>query len=353
MRKDIMRVSPPANLAAIFPYIMKRRCDSQVYYQVDLNAEPLLDLIDQTQALTFFQALLLALIKTMRDRPLLNRFVMGRRLYERRNIDISFIVRRPTDGDGSESHVKLRFASNEDDPSIIEKIALRMAEAQVGVDITGGAAFGSLMALPGFLRRAAVSFLSWRDFHMGFPKGLEEADPLHCSAYVAELGVEGVSAPFHHLAEWGTCSMFLAIGTVGPKLTIDESGFPVVRQMAEVKVTFDERIADSNYFARALEIFKNYVESPETLYDADAISEYAQRRLAAAVEQFEPFDPYAPRYPDAAAGQSESFGPDASGFGGGGQPDADQFRPFEADAPRFGGEQPDTPDPFSVEQAGR
>jgi len=115
--------------------------------------------------------------------------------------------------------------------------------------------------------RVIINILIWLDFHMNFPKELEKIDPLHCSAFFANLGSVGIDAPFHHLYEWGTCSLFVAIGKIGKKLTLDKSGNPVVRDMVDVKVSLDERIADGYYFARAFDIYKGYIENPETLFE--------------------------------------------------------------------------------------
>ena len=61
MRKGIRRVPAPHDLGALFPYIMKRRCDSAVYYNVDIDVEKLLGYLDRHKPCTFFQAVVLAI----------------------------------------------------------------------------------------------------------------------------------------------------------------------------------------------------------------------------------------------------------------------------------------------------
>ncbi|MCL1983593.1 MAG: 2-oxo acid dehydrogenase subunit E2 [Clostridiales bacterium] len=268
MKKGISRIPSPYDLNAIMPFIMKRRCDSQVFYNVDFNVGPLLAWIDENKVCTFFQAMLLALVKTMRERPGLNRFVMGRRLYQREDMDICFIARRAYTDEGSETSVKMRVKQEYDDKEVIARIIGGISEAKEGAEKDDDAVISLLIKLPGFVLRAVVNILTWLEFHMCFPKSLEKIDPLHCSAFVANLGSVGIEAPFHHLYEWGTCSLFVAIGKIGKKLVPDESGAPAVRNMVEVKVTLDERIADGYYFARSLDIFKSYVENPETLFES-------------------------------------------------------------------------------------
>ena len=279
MRKGISRIPSPYDLNAIMPFIMKRRCDSQVFYNVDFNVEPLLDYIEEKGRCTFFQAMLLGLAKTMRERPGLNRFVIGRRLYQREDMDICFIARRSYSEEGSETNVKIRVRPEDDDDTVFSKITENINEAKKGGEKGDDAVISFLVRLPRFILRAVVNILIWLDFHLNFPKDLEKIDPLHCSAYVANLGSVGIEAPFHHLYEWGTCSLFVAIGRIGNKLVLDESGAPAARKMVEIKVTIDERIADGYYFARALDIFKHYIENPETLFEPSAESKENKEEL--------------------------------------------------------------------------
>jgi len=266
MKKGITRIPSPYDLNAIMPFIMKRRCDSLVYYNVDFDVEPILAYIEEKKVCTFFQANILALAKTMRRRPGLNRFVMGRRLYQREDMDIAFVARKSYDDAGSETSVKLRVKPEDDDKAIISKITNSIREARGEPPKGDDKAIASLIKLPRAILRLVINILLWLDFHMNFPGGLEKVDPLHSSAFVANLGSVGIEAPFHHLYEWGTCSIFVAIGKIGKKPAIDEFDNLTVKNMVEVKVTLDERIADGYYFARALDIYKEYIENPEKLF---------------------------------------------------------------------------------------
>ena len=266
MRKGITRIPSPYDLNAIMPFLMKRRCDSQVFYNVDFNVEPLSAHLEKTRRCTFFQAMLLALVKTMRRRPGLNRFIIGRRLYQREDLDISFVARRSLTDEGSETSIKMRIKADDDDDMILKKITGHIGEAKEGAVKGDDKLIAFLVRLPRFMLRIVVSILTWLDFHLILPKDIEILDPLHCSAFIANLGSVGIEAPFHHLYEWGTCSLFVAIGKIGDKPAADGAGGIKLKKMVEVKVTLDERIADGYYFARALDIFKEYIEHPETLF---------------------------------------------------------------------------------------
>jgi hypothetical protein len=84
-----------------------------------------------------------------------------------------------------------------------------------------------------------------------------DGDPLFCSVFVANLGSVGLDAGYHHLWEHGNCPIFCVIGRVRP----GASG----RRVVTLKWTYDERIEDGLYCARALERLRELLESPEKL----------------------------------------------------------------------------------------
>ena len=118
----------------------------------------------------------------------------------------------------------------------------------------------TIMKMPRFMMRIFFGILRWLDFYFNMPKALADIDPLRCSVYIANLGSIGIEAPFHHLYEWGTCSVFIAIGKIRYMPVALEDGTLVSRKMVEVKVTLDERIADGFYFARSLELMEKLPE---------------------------------------------------------------------------------------------
>jgi hypothetical protein len=89
-----------------------------------------------------------------------------------------------------------------------------------------------------------------------------DADPMYASAFVANLGSIGLDAPFHHLYEYGTIPLFVAIGRVQKEVVVGQGGQPAVEDCLTIRYSFDERIADGFYCAGSLQHFKNLVEQP-------------------------------------------------------------------------------------------
>jgi len=89
------------------------------------------------------------------------------------------------------------------------------------------------------------------------PRWLTDEDPLYTSLFVAHLGSVGLEAAYHHLWEYGTCSIFATIG----RLRRRTGG----KRFVEIKYSFDERIEDGYYAARSLQEVRQRLEDPETL----------------------------------------------------------------------------------------
>lgn len=250
---------------------MKGRNDSIAYYPINIDVENLLDYIEKNKGtdkeMTVFQAVILALTKILRVRPTLNRYIIGRRLYQRHNVVFSFMARLKYQDDSQETNVVVTLKPEDDRATIISKLTGEIRTAKQGTQKDDDKLVGMFMRLPRSLLRIAIKLLEWYDFYFDTPGFLRGIDPLRCSVYVANLGSVGLGAPYHHLFEWGTCSLFVCIGKIKPTVVVGEDGQPTVRRTVDLRVSLDERIADGYYDARSLEMMEEYLRNPSLLED--------------------------------------------------------------------------------------
>ncbi len=268
-RYDASRVDLGRGFKAIFPYLMKGRNESIAYYPVSFDAEPLLAWIEESkgtdQEISLFEAFMLALVRILRERPTLNRYIIGRRLYQRHDVSLSFAARRAYTDEAEETMVLVRIKDTDDADTIIAKLRGEIRVAKSGQDKDDDKLIELFMRLPRSLLRVAVKLMEWWDFFIDTPGFLRGLDPMRASAMVANLGSVGMGAAYHHLFEWGTCSLFVTIGQVRPAVCVGEDGKPAVKQMAELRIAFDERVADGYQDARALERLADYLANPARL----------------------------------------------------------------------------------------
>jgi hypothetical protein len=268
-RHGATRVDLGRSFNAMFPFIMKGRNESIAYYPVLVDAENLMAYVEAKKGtdeeITIFEAILLALVRILRERPTLNRYIIGRRLYQRRDVELSFVARRQYTLDSSETNVFVAVKPDDDAEAALRKVRGEIRTAKSGEQKSDEGLIELFLRLPRSVLQLAVNLLSIWDFYVDTPAFLRGVDPLRCSAYVANLGSVGMGAAYHHLFEWGTCSLFVTIGQVQPTVVVGEDGNPAVRRTVELKIALDERIADGYYDARALELFDTYLNHPEEL----------------------------------------------------------------------------------------
>lgn len=268
-RRGATRVDLGHSMNALFPFMMKGRNESIAYYPVVVDAENLLDHVEKVKGtpeeISIFEAVMLALVRILRERPTLNRYIIGRRLYQRHDVELSFVARREYSLDSSETNVVVNVKPGDDAATALAKLRGEIKVAKSGEHKDDDALISLFLKMPRSVLRLAVNALATWDFYVDTPGFLRGIDPMRCSAYVANLGSVGLGAAYHHLFEWGTCSLFVTIGQIRPTVVVGPDGNPAVRRTMELKIALDERIADGYYDARALELFDSYLNDPEQL----------------------------------------------------------------------------------------
>lgn len=263
------------------PFIMKGRNESAVYFkqQVDVTAlrayinaknHEAADQGDSVKS-TLFHGILTAMIKTMIERPQTNRFVVGRRVYQRKDITCAFVVKSEFRDDANEELAIMKFEKDDTLKTISERLAKEIRKARETSrqkdNVRHGAVnwLSAFMRLPRILLRGFIRLLGWLDYHGWLPRFVIEADPMHTSIFISNLGSLKIDAPFHHLYEWGTTSFFVTIGAIEKTPLVMSDGTIAVRDTVNLAVTIDERISDGYYFAKTIRRVKFLVEHPEEL----------------------------------------------------------------------------------------
>lgn len=262
----------------MMPVLMRTRTESTVYFEQELDVTDAVARVDAHNAahpqtkLTLFHVFAWALARTLAERPRLNRFVSGGRIYDRRGVWLSFAAKkRKLDDTAALVTVKRELTGapslDEVAQALTDEVRLGRSDAQRTVDKE----LALLFRLPFFLLRAVWWAMGWLDRWNLLPASVIEADPLFTSVFVANLGSVGLDAAFHHLYEWGNCPFFAVLGR-----TRQVHGPQGTRTVATVRYTFDERIDDGLSCAHALARVKALVEQGEAAVDGPA----AARRLA-------------------------------------------------------------------------
>lgn len=276
-RRDGVYLHDVPALRRIIPYLLRTRTASAVYFPQRIEVEHLVAWLEQVNTtrprdehVTVFHVALAAAARTLRLRPEVNRFIAGRRTYQHREISISFIVKTSMDDDAPESEVRLVFTGTE---SVEEVRALVHAAVEGERGSVRGDDDRLVDLLAGWPRPVLDGMsrvIGLLDYHNLLPGRLVEAIPLYTSVYVVNAGSLGVDAPFHHLYENGSASVFVSIGRIVRMPVVDDEGHVVARRCLDVVYTLDERATDGFYFARTVEVFQRLVADPGLLARPEA-----------------------------------------------------------------------------------
>ncbi len=268
-RSDGTPVRELSAMRRMMPYLMPSRSESVVYYEQTLDLSrtlPFLDARDGKRAL--FPLFLFALGRALHERPGLNRFVSGGRIYQREETVISFTAKQAFDDRAKLRTVKLGMPGGESFPDLLARLREKLGEAR-GKDTTAVEKEMKLfLRLPGFALGWLLGLARWLDRWNLFPRFLQRDDPMFASLFVTNLGSIGIDRCWHHLYEYGTVSLFCSIGAVREELRPGPEG-PEARPVVRLMYTLDERINDGFYCVKALELVREVVEDPARFIPAD------------------------------------------------------------------------------------
>lgn len=250
----------------IMPYLMRGRNESSVLHETVYRvaaARAWLRLYNRSHArrATLFHLLAYACAQALHERPRLNRFVSGGRIWQRRGVQVAFVAKKEFRDDGVGATVKVESLPVEPFSAFSARMAGLVDEAR-SIERAVDREVGLIMRLPGPLVTALVALARALDRCNLFPAFMTRDDPMFSSLFLANLGSLGISDVFHHLYEYGTVSIFGAVSAVR-RVPMVQGHALVVDEALSVCWTFDERIDDGFSCARSLQFVQRTIEDPE------------------------------------------------------------------------------------------
>ena len=265
-----LRTINPMN--KFMPYIMPMRCDACNTYS---------DMFDVTKTdkfcrekvkagmvnFGFLHVMLAAYVRGISQRPGINRFVSGQKIFSRNDIQVVMTIKKTLSIDSPDTCIKVRFNPDDTIDEVYEKFNKVVMEVQSKPEEKNS--FDNLnkvlSLIPGLLCRWTVKFLNFLDYFGLLPKKLLWLSPFHGSMIITSMGSLGIRPIYHHIYNFGNLPVFLAYGGRRSVVCCDKEGNAFMKKYIELKVVTDERICDGYYYASAFKLVKRYVENPELL----------------------------------------------------------------------------------------
>lgn len=270
-RYDAYRVRDIDGLHFYMAYLMPKRTDAEVYINEKLDITELLKYINEKNAtgerkVTLFHCMIAAVARTVKMRPLLNRYISGKRYYMRKDISMGFTIKKRFADHAEETLMVYHPKDDENLVAITDRLSPKVSEAKredKGQSVDD--ILNIVKKLPKFVMYIFMAFMRWADSHGMMPKAFSSVDPNYVTVMLSNLGSIKCDAVYHHLNNFGTNGIVITIGEMHKEQVLDENNMPHTRDIVNIGVTLDERIADGFYFARSLKLVKHIFAHPELL----------------------------------------------------------------------------------------
>lgn len=255
--------------AKFVPFIMPTRNDACNQYEesfevsdVDRRLRKLR--VDGYKGIGILHFIIAAYIRGVSMLPGMNRFVVGRRIYARDNIEVVMTVKRSLAIDATETTIKVVFEPTDTIFDVYRKMSEKTDEIKTveGNNNTEDVAEAMCKA-PRFLLRFALTILRIMDYFGWLPQSLLDASPFHGSMIITDLGSLRIGPIYHHIYNFGTLPVFISFGAKRHAYELDRHGNMVDRKYVDCKFVMDERTVDGHYYAQFLQAFRYICQHPE------------------------------------------------------------------------------------------
>lgn len=255
--------------AKFVPFIMPTRNDACNQYEesfevsdVDRRLRKLR--VDGYKGIGILHFIIAAYIRGVSMLPGMNRFVVGRRIYARDNIEVVMTVKRSLAIDATETTIKVVFEPTDTIFDVYRKMNEKIDEIKTveGNNNTEDVAEAMCKA-PRFLLRFALTILRIMDYFGWLPQSLLDASPFHGSMIITDLGSLRIGPIYHHIYNFGTLPVFISFGAKRHAYELDRHGNMVDRKYVDCKFVMDERTVDGHYYAQFLQASRYICQHPE------------------------------------------------------------------------------------------
>ena len=270
-RKDGRLMRELDSLHYVTGILYPNRCDNEAYIsqRIDLtNMNAYIAKKNETETefpYTMFHLVLAALMKTITLRPKLNRFIVNSNFYQRNEVSAAFVVKKQFSDKGAEALAFLHGREEDTVEDVHAYIRQQVTECRSDKVDASTAGMDMFNKMPRWMGKAIVRFLMFLDRHGWVPSDLIATDPYYSSVVISNLGSIKLKCGYHHLTNWGTCSLFCIIGEKKKSPFINEDGTMSMRETLELGLTIDERLADGYYYSKSVRLLEYLLTHPEEL----------------------------------------------------------------------------------------
>lgn len=267
LRADGKRVRKADPMYTVVPYIMDKRNDAMNMITVDVPVQPIQDYINSKRKegirLNHMSVILAAYIRTVYEFPLLNNFIVNKKIYKHKDFKVAMVVLKNLVTQ-EETMSKVKFELDDNIFEVNKKMTDYVEENKKTTTVNNtDKMIKFLVSLPGLLL-VGVGLFKLLDRYGLLPKFIVDLSPFHSSLTLTNLASIRTNHIYHHIYNFGTTSVFIAMGK-NREVAKRKNGEIVFEKCMPLGVVMDERICSGIYFAAAFRKLSTYLENPALL----------------------------------------------------------------------------------------
>ena len=270
LRPDGKRLKNIDPIQKIMPHIMKDRHDGQNVAKYELRCEGFDQFIKEEREkgnrFNYMHLVIAGVVRTFAMKPRLNRFIMNGRIYKRKGIFISLVVKKKLSSEAADSTIKVEFTGHESVYEVKEKIDSAINTVNSTNKTNGTDKLARVLTIiPNFIIKFAVGTIKFLDKHGMLPKAIINLSPFHTSCFITNLKSIKGEYIYHHIYDFGTTGLFIAMGKEKMVPVVDEIDYVPTLGIGKVMnlgIVMDERFCDGFYYVSSLKILKDLLANP-------------------------------------------------------------------------------------------
>ncbi len=255
----------------LIPQFMTARHDAMNMVTVDIPVEPLRQYMNEKRRegrhISHMALVLTAYTHLVGEFPSLNRFVVNKRIYQHKDFKVSLVVLRPGGGANNNAMAKLDFSPADTVFDVQKKLDdyVEKNSSSAQEDANSMDKLMKIFLKMGGLMNLVGRLLWFGDRHGLLPQWLLDISPFHASLLFTNLASIRTNHIYHHVYDFGTTSVAVAMGNMRDTVHRGKGGAVEVVRCIPLGVVMDERIASGHYFALAFARMREMLGHPECL----------------------------------------------------------------------------------------
>ncbi len=269
-RPDGRRVKHTDPIVQLTPYFMPQRCDAQVFLDHEVDYEPLMRYIAEKSRegvkITFMEILIASYIRGVSQVPEVNRFVVNKQLFNRKELTVAFTMLLDTpDGSFEETAVKIHFDPSDTLFDVSTRVKTTVEQNRKPENANLALKLTCLVMSVPLLPNLVVGLVRLLDRYGLCPKVLLDAIPFHTGMFVTNMASIGMHRVYHHIYNFGSTGLFFSLGAPNRENSVDASGKVFRKCTLPIGITADERVCGGAVYAQLFAAMKKCLKQPQLL----------------------------------------------------------------------------------------